>query len=69
MSPIRIQPSAGEQLVVVGAAQIPQAGRRAAANRLSATGLRDVLVAVEQPHLHLGDDPASGPQPVVQRSP
>ena len=32
----------GEQLVVVGATQVAEAGRRAAANRLSATGFRDV---------------------------
>ena len=59
----------GVQLVVVGAAQVAHAQRRPAANRLSAAGIRDVLVAVEQPHLHLGDDPPGGPQPVVPRVP
>ena len=57
----------GEQLVVVGAIQIAEAQRRSAARRLAATGLGDVAVAVEQPHLHLRHDPAGGAQPAVQR--
>ena len=49
---------------MVGAAEIPEAERRAAAGRLTAAGVRRPI-AVEQPHLHLRDDPSRGPQPVV----
>ena len=56
-----------EQLVVVGATEVSEAERGAAACGLSAPRFGDVAIPVEQPHLHLRHDPARGAQPAVQR--
>ncbi len=58
----------GVQLVVVGAAQIAEAGGRAAAGRLPAARRGHVAIAVEQAHLHLRHDPAGGAQPAIRES-